>query len=1247
MSFFRDALTWLAVLVIAALTAALAVPYFVDWSGRRALVESLLSQALGARVDVRGDIVVRLLPTPILDLHGVSLRGEAPGDPRLVARRLRLEMEPAPLIRGAVRFVEASLEAPRLTLSMTQSGALLLPSLPARAPDEVAFERIEVVDGVIEIERPGAPALLLEGVRMNAEAAGLRGPFRASGALRAFGETRAVRIVTGAFEDGRIRVKASAESAGALAQADVDGLLFVESGELGARRLRLEGPAAFSGRLEIDGATIPWRIAGQGGFEPGLARLEPMEARIGGEERPAVLTGLAIYDEGRGAPLMRLAAPQLDLDRLLSPDPRAPDAARAATLFARLISETLATPGGGSAPFDVEVETPAVQIGGETITDARMRLTAPEGLLALSANLPGRARVTLDGRVETGAAARFAGQAAVSLRDGARLAEWAARFDAQAGEWLRASPFASLDAQGRIEASRAALAARDLVVRADRSTFNGVAAYTRALPGARARLFADLTAPSLDLETLPDLTGLARASADMDLNLALDARAVRLARVGAGVVDAGRIELKFMREGQAMRLERLALDDLGGANLRASGRLDETGGLIEGSLDAQRLGELAALLRRIAPGPFADALADRATALSPARLNALAEASMREGALELRNVRIDGSARGTRIAGFLRPTGERVDGEIELLSADAPMLLRQFGFDAAPTPGLRARVLARANGSRADGYSVSLNGDVAGSQISFDGALAQEDARFAARGTARVRASDSAPLLRALALPAPAFGQSAPLDAQARLVWRDGAVEIADLSGGAMGAAFSGALRLGASGAGAGEGERRMLTGALTLDTLSLATLSGFALGAPRAPRPGAAWSEQAFAPPQPAPFAARLSLRAQTLDLRPGVVTQDARMTFALAPGVATFEDVALRVGEAGFGGRLVLRRDGADASLSGRIEMDAPLAGRFDAQGRLVGALDLAASGRSEAALIGNLAGGGSLRLVDGRIMRLDAGALDRVVALAEADAISADDRAVAAALAREFERASLSLAPTQLDAVIASGALRIQPARAQVEGAGVEATIAGLYDARAHVGESVIELQSRTQPKGWSGASPRVRLAWSGPADKSARTIDASALSSALASRALARESARIATLEADIRERAAFNRRLKAQEWLRQRAAEIDAFHREQARIAEEAARREDESRKAEADARRRAQQQQQQQQQQQEEERRRQDALRLRREQEAREAQPRPAPPPPQAPRAPSDPLGDFLQRQFGVGGQAPRSATPN
>ena len=1242
MSFFRDALTWLAALLIAALTAALAVPYLIDWSSRRGFVESLLSDALGAKVEVRGDIVVRLLPAPILDLRDISMQGAQSGDPRLSLERLRLEMAPAPLIRGAVRFVEASLERPRLTLTLTPQGALRAPEPPASAPAEVAFERVVVSEGAVIIERPGAPAFVLDGVNLNAEAAGLRGPFRAAGSLRVSGRERAVRFVSGAFEDGRIRVKASAEGRGAPTQADVDGLLFINPSPEGAR-LRFEGPAAFGGALEIDGASVPWRVVGQASLEPGLARLEPMEARLGPEERPATLAGLALYDEGRGALVLRLTAQQLDLDRLLAEDAGAQQAERAAARVARLFGEAMAGAGEPGRPIDVEIDALAVQIGGDLLNEAHLRYDAQAGALAVSAQLPGRARLSLDGRVETGAAARFSGEAAFSLRDRARLAEWTQRFDAELAERLRALPFASLEAQGRVEASRAALAVRDLTARADRSTFNGAAAYTRALPGERARLFADLTSPALDLETLPDLTGAARASADMDLNLSFDARAVRLARVGGGVVDAGRINLKLLREGESMRLERLALDELGGANLRASGRLDAQGARLEGSLDAQRLGELAALMRRIAPGALADAFAERATALSPARLTIAAEASPRAGALDLRSLRIDGSARGTRVVGVVRPTGERIDGEIEFLSADAPMLLRQFGLDAAPVPGLRARVFARTKGSRAEGYELNVSGEVAGSEIGFDGRVTHVGETLAAEGAARLRANDSAPLLRALALPAPEIGQSAALDARARLAWREGALEARELAGAAMGANFSGALRYARA-----QGEtKRALAGALALDGLSMGTLTSLALGSPRAAKAGAPWSDQPFAPAPPLPFPMRIALSAQTLDLRVGgqdVRGQDARMELALEQGLVAVENFSLRMQDGAARARATIRRDGADVSLSGKLEMDLALAGRFDLDGRLGADLELAASGRSEASLVGNLAGGGSVRLSGARAARLDAGALSRVVAAAEADAIAADERAIAAAFAREFDRGALRLEDLRFDAVIASGALRVQPARAQTSDGALEAVAAGLFDLRSWTGETSLDLQARAAPKDWSGPAPRVRVVWNGPADKPARAIDANALSAALTSRALVRESARIAALEADIRERAAFNRRLRAQDWLRQRAAEIEFFVREEER------------KRLDAEARAKALDEETRRAAQEEEKRRQAEALRLRREQEAREAQqragagapmnvtpraPAPAPNPAPAPRAapkeaPSDPIRDFLKR-FGVG----------
>jgi hypothetical protein len=49
--------------------------------------------------------------------------------------------------------------------------------------------------------------------------------------------------------------------------------------------------------------------------------------------------------------------------------------------------------------------------------------------------------------------------------------------------------------------------------------------------------------------------------------------------------------------------------------------------------------------------------------------------------------------------------------------------------------------------------------------------------------------------------------------------------------------------------------------------------------------------------------------------------------------------------------------------------------------------------------------------------------------------------------------------------------------------------------------------------------------------------------------LAAEAVARESDRIANFEADVRERAAFNRRLKAERFLARREAEIAAFEDE--------------------------------------------------------------------------------------------------
>jgi hypothetical protein len=84
-------------------------------------------------------------------------------------------------------------------------------------------------------------------------------------------------------------------------------------------------------------------------------------------------------------------------------------------------------------------------------------------------------------------------------------------------------------------------------------------------------------------------------------------------------------------------------------------------------------------------------------------------------------------------------------------------------------------------------------------------------------------------------------------------------------------------------------------------------------------------------------------------------------------------------------------------------------------------------------------------------------------------------------------------------------------------------------------------------------WTGPPPSATVTVDDALETQKRRLDVSALSAGLATQAIARESERIAALEADIRERAFFNRRLKGERFMDRRAAEIEDWRAEQARL----------------------------------------------------------------------------------------------
>ncbi len=119
----------------------------------------------------------------------------------------------------------------------------------------------------------------------------------------------------------------------------------------------------------------------------------------------------------------------------------------------------------------------------------------------------------------------------------------------------------------------------------------------------------------------------------------------------------------------------------------------------------------------------------------------------------------------------------------------------------------------------------------------------------------------------------------------------------------------------------------------------------------------------------------------------------------------------------------------------------------------------------------------------------------------------------------------------------------------------------TLTGSHDLRANRFELRANLALKASPNGWGAGAPQAATLWRGAPRALERSYDAAALTNAISQRALQREIERVEMLEADIRERAMFNRRLRAER--ERRAAEeraaAEAAQAEARRLAEERAR----------------------------------------------------------------------------------------
>ena len=203
--------------------AALVAPYFIDWNHYKPEIESRARAFFGRTVNIDGQITVRLLPQPVLRLHGVRIGGAA-GGRFFTAEAVELRHAMEPLLRRNIKMTHIELVRPVLTLIRGENGAHNWKPDAGVSPllaesDRVSVQNLHIQDGRILYRdkiRQGVKTITKINADLNAMS--LRGPFKMAGvfgekasdfkiATSRLGPENGFRLtgrVRGNFGDGRL-----------------------------------------------------------------------------------------------------------------------------------------------------------------------------------------------------------------------------------------------------------------------------------------------------------------------------------------------------------------------------------------------------------------------------------------------------------------------------------------------------------------------------------------------------------------------------------------------------------------------------------------------------------------------------------------------------------------------------------------------------------------------------------------------------------------------------------------------------------------------------------------------------------------------------------------------------------------------------------------------------------------------------------------------------------------------------------
>jgi uncharacterized protein involved in outer membrane biogenesis len=1106
----QTTLLGIAIAIILALVAALVGPLLIDWGAYRPLIEAEASRIVGSDVHVAGAIDGRLLPSPRLTLHDVSI-GQGPQSAR--ADELDLQFALTPLMRGNWQAEQVRVAGPQLTFGIDANGKLQAPALAAGLdPDAVSIDRLQVEGGTVTLKNAGGEAVTLHGLFFNGKARSLAGPFSGSGAFMVGDESYTIEdFSAGRVNEGALKLRVALQPGDHPFKIEGEGTLNLVQG-----KPRFDGSLNLApppGLAQARGKNAkPWHVSGKLTSSANSALLQNLEFVYGGDAQALKLTGSVRLNFGKAPSLSaELNTPRLDLDRLLADADGKPPAPAAAL-------RELAQWSGGAAfvsaiPVSIGLSVDEAVLGGGSLLKLGGDFNSIDGgwnLAKLEFRAPGFSQVTLSGRLAVGGkGVAFTGPAVIDAGDPKALFAWLeGRADAGAGD---ARP---LSLRGNVTLGTEKVAIDDLAASFDDKPVRGRIAYRFASGRRHAKLDAALSADDIDLDTALGFgkAMLAGSHVDVPQEIALKADLKR-ARLGGFSGRDANIDLTYDDGG--LQIANLSVADLGGASFAAMGRIrfgaSGQQGSLSADLSAPDMKPVVTVLSRLVPEAANWLQPDK---LSPAKLHAvfsLGQGNAGEAKLALAgdlgraHLSLDSDG---RVDLTQRQFGDvRVAGKIG--AADGRMLVSMLHLDRVFAVGAGPGTLALNASGRADGpMLVDLDLGAPGLKASVTGRADLFGAPRSAALRIDLAEANIAPL-QAMS------GQGAlPVNWRGSLALKGDDLTLSGIRAELGSAKLSGNLSLKI-------GEPMHVGGDLEADSMDapavLAAATGMAQGKPSSRGPWA-WSSEPFAPRLIDLFAGDVALKAHRVALASALGVRELQVKLHFGAGEIAAQDASAAFAGGRLAGNIAVRKGADGLQMQGKLTVSGADATRLigggarpPLSGTLGGELSFEGSGLSPVALVGSLHGTGKVMLQDGQLAGLDPHAFDAVT--------HAVDAGLPIEPARISDVVGKALASGQLRVRHADGALALAAGQVRLEkvkaaGDDADLSISGALDLTDGVVDAHLVLSGMGEA---AGTRPDIYMALKGPLGGPERSIDVSALTGWLTLRSVENQARKLKSLE----------------------------------------------------------------------------------------------------------------------------------